>query len=273
MKNERLRTICDDIYTITGIKPVLYDAEMRLLYAHPLAMGEFCREVRKNPERSKRCLACDRAAFETCRRTGELCIYQCHMGLTEAAAPIQDHGTVIGYLLFGQLLSEADRPGIERQIRNEPRLQELLSGMDSTGEQIIRASARLMSMCTSYIHLQNILKRQQENLALSLADYIQNNLKEDLSVPTLCRQFGLSRSTLYTVSKNAFGMGISEYVRTRRLDTAVELLEQNTMAIYRVAEAVGIPDANYFSKLIRGHTGRSPKMLKKNKSYRLFTIQ
>lgn len=265
MKNELLKNICEDIYAITGIKPVIYDAEMQVIYAHPLSMGEFCKEVRKKPGRSQKCLACDRAAFETCRKTGELCIYQCHMGLTEAAAPIIDHGAVIGYLLFGQLFSENNRPEIENKIKNEPRLQQLLATMEPTEEHIIRASARLMAMCTSYIRLQNILKVQQESLALSLADYIEAHLREDLSVAFLCRRFSVSRGTLYNLSKQSFGMGISDYIRTRRLDAAVELLRQSNLPIFKIAEAVGLPDANYFTKLIRQHTGRTPRQIRNKK--------
>lgn len=265
MKNELLKNICEDIHSITGIKPVIYDAEMRILYAHPLSMGEFCCEVRKSPAQQQKCLACDREAFETCRRTGELCIYRCHMGLTEAAAPILDHGTVIGYLLFGQLLSQNDREKVAEKVRGNPRLTALLHAMEPTDEQIIRASARLMAMCTSYVHLQNILKTPAENLALSLADHIETHLKDDLSPETLMRRFGLSRSTLYNLSKTAFGMGISAYVRTRRLEAGIDLLQQGTLPVWRVAEEVGLSDANYFTKLIRRRTGQTPSALRKSK--------
>lgn len=264
MKNEALKNICEDIYTITGIKPVIYNAQMEVLYAHPLAMEDFCRAVRQSPERQKKCLLCDRAAFETCRRTGELCIYRCHMGLTEAATPILDHGTVVGYLLFGQLLSEKNRPAVELRVAREPALAALLAEMEDTPEEVIRASARLMAMCASYVHLQNAIKLPAEDLAVSLADHIDGNLKGDLSVPALCRAFGISRSTLYTVSKAAFGMGISAYIRQRRLEAAEELLRKGGMPICRVAEEVGIADANYFTKMIRSHTGKTPTALKKD---------
>lgn len=261
MKNQTLKNICEDIYTITGIKAVIYNAQMEVLYAHPMAMGSFCRAVRKSPARSKKCIDCDRAAFELCRRTGELCIYRCHMGLTEAAAPILDHGTVVGYLLFGQMLSEKDRPALAKRLASEPLLAALLQEMEPTEEEVICASARLMAMCTSYVHLQNAIKLPREDAAVSLADYIESNLKGDLSVPALCRRFGFSRSALYNISKKAFGRGISDYIRNRRLEAAEELLRKGTLPIGRVAEEVGLSDANYFTKLIRKRTGMTPKQL------------
>ena len=264
---ESFKSVCDDIYAITGIKPVIYDAGMQLVYAHPLSMGEFCQQIRCLPSMTERCLQCDRVGFEQCRKSGEINIYHCHMGLTEAVTPVVDHGTVIGYILFGQLLEKSARDEVAKTIRemqlpNEPLLLELLSCMTSADEEIIRASARLMSMCAHSIELQRMIKMQHGELAVSIADYIGENLREEITIGLLCRRFGISRGTLYTISRNAFGMGITEYIQSRRLDAAVELLRKNELPVYRVAEAVGIGDANYFTKLIKKRTGMTPKQLK-----------
>ena len=266
---EALRSVCQDIYDITGIKPVIYDASMHIVYSHPLSMGEFCRQVRMDPARRSRCLDCDRAGFAQCRNTGELFIYRCHMGLTEAAAPIVDRGTVIGYLLFGQLLEEQARDQIRQRLlhgdfANRELLLELLEQMDPTEPRIIASSARLMAMCASYIRLQHVLKRQHKDLALSIADYISQNYAQDLSICQLCRQFGISRGTLYTISKNAFGMGITDYIRSCRINAAIELLQSGDLPVCRVAEAVGISDANYLTKLIKTQTGMTPKQLQRH---------
>lgn len=265
---ELLKTVCSDIYAITGIKPAIYDAAMRLVYAHPLAMGAFCRAVRSDPAMAEQCLACDRAGFSQCRKTGEICIYRCHMGLTEAAAPIMDRGTVIGYFLFGQLLEESCRGRIIERIKsggfqNSQQLLDLLAEMEPTEEAVIRASARLMSMCASYVQLQHVVKVQHKDLALSIAEHISRNFAGEITMEQLCRQFGISRGTLYTISKNTFGVGITEYIRNCRIDAAVELLRSTDKPVYQVAEAVGINDANYLTKLIKKRTGRTPKELRR----------
>lgn len=266
---EQLTNICTDIYTITGIKPVIYNAKMQIIYAHPLAMCAFCKELRKDPINESRCLYCDQTGFEACRKSGELYIYQCHMGLTEAVAPIIDRGSVIGYLLFGQLLQNEAKEKIEEQIKkgsfgNKQLLLKHLAAMEPSEEHIIRASARLMAMCTSYLRLQNILKQQQEDLTAALTTYINEHLSEDLSSPALCKQFGISRSTLYVLSKNSLGMGIGSYIRNCRIKKAIKLLQSSSLPVYQIAEEVGIQDANYFSKLIKQQTGKSPKKIQKD---------
>ena len=266
---EQLKSICDDIYTITGIKASIYDANMRCLYGHPYTMSRFCRCVRKNPTLTAACYDCDRAGFARCRQTGEVVIYRCHMGLTEAVAPIMDNNAVIGYLLFGQILSGDALPQVKEAIQKgsiaeKAELLEALEEMEPAEERIIGASARLMSMCTSYIKLRDLLRIRKEGIAVQIDGFIGRNLKNtELSIPMLCREFGISRGSLYTLSKNEFGMGITEYIRKVRIREALNLLRRTDLPVFRIAEEVGIPDPNYLARLIKQTTGMTPKKLQK----------
>ena len=262
-----IKSICDDIYDITGIKTVLYDADMNCLFGHPYSMCDFCRVVRKSKENFEKCISCDRAGFEECRKSGETVIYKCHMGLTEASTPIIDNGVIIGYFLFGQLLSENARDEIRDKIEkgNYCDKEELLTHLDAipvTEDRVINASARLISMCASYIRLKNILNLEQENVAVSIGKYISENLSDPkLSISSICTYFSISRGTLYNISKSSYQMGITEYIRKLRIKKALELIQSSRQPIYRIAEAVGIFDSNYFTKLIKDETGETPKKL------------
>lgn len=263
-----MKEICDDIYDMTGIKAVFYDAKMQMVYAHPKAMGAFCKEVRGIKEMHRKCIACDQSAFAKARESGEICIYRCHMGLTEVVAPIIDRGELLGYLLFGQLLSEDASEYIACQIaalpfENKDYMINLLSEMEVTDERIIRASARLMAMCTSYVQLQKALRSKREGLGAALVDYVDEHLSDPLSVDVLCKALGASRGTLYNVSKQTLGMGVSDYIRSRRISAAISLLKEGELPICKISEAVGIDDANYLTKLIKKTTGKTPKQIKK----------
>lgn len=269
--NDLLQTVCSDIYTLTGIKPVVYDADMQILYAHPLSMGPFCQKIRSDPAVARRCRACDRAGLERCRNTGEICIYHCHMGFTEAAAPILERGIVVGYLLFGQLLEEGNRCRVIEQLRSgmykDPEiLSGLLEAVPTTETATILACARLISMCASYIHLQRAVMQSDADMARTLDSYIRQNCARDLSIAHLCRRFGISRGTLYNISKRAFGTGITEYIGSCRVDAAIELLQQTDLTVSRIAELSGIHDANYLTKLIKKRTGLTPTRLRRSRN-------
>lgn len=264
---EQIQEMFADIYDITGIKAVLYDADMRFVYAHPRSMGSFCRCIRRDPHMDSLCRGCDREGFARCRQTGELVIYRCHMGLTEAVAPVIDNDTVIGYILFGQMLSEGSREQIEDKVHqgNFPQKDTLLKAlaeMQTTEDRIVKASARLIAMCASNIRLKNILRLRREGLSVRITDYLATHLPEsELSIGTLCHEFGISRGTLYAVSKEAFGIGITEYIRHLRLNRAIALIRQGDLPMWRVAEAAGFTDPNYMARCVRQKTGMTPKKL------------
>lgn len=271
MKNiEQLRAVCEDIFQATGIRPVIYDADMRMLCAHPGGMSDFCAAVRACPGLAEKCFACDRAGFAQCRQSADICIYRCHMGLTEAAAPILDSGVVIGYLLFGQLLSRGERAAVERriarteEITDKAALLRRLDALEVIDEVKVRATAHLMTMCACYIRLHNLLRVQQESMAVHIADYIERRLADPaLSIDEICKAFAFSRSTLYAVSKQAFAMGVTDYIRSRRVERAAALLRTSDLPLYRIAEQVGISDADYLTKLIRKSEGKSPREIRK----------
>lgn len=266
---EEIRAICDDLYQITGIKAVVYDADMRILYSHPATMGPFCAALRRIPGISEKCLACDRSGLERCRRDRDICVYRCHMGLTEATAPILADGAAIGYLMFGQLLARDSRAEVLRRLdalkglEEKAALREEIIRMEETDEHTLRAAARLLSMCACYIRLHPLLRTQRQSQALPMAQYIEENLADPgLSIARLCAVFGVSRGTLYQRSRAAFQMGITDYIRQARVNAALALLRQTDLPLYAVAAQVGICDPDYLARLIKRQTGKSPRRLR-----------
>ncbi|MFD1904020.1 helix-turn-helix transcriptional regulator [Paenibacillus rhizoplanae] len=81
--------------------------------------------------------------------------------------------------------------------------------------------------------------------------YITEHIQEPLSVPVLCKAFSISKSHLYKLSEQNFGMGIAEYIRSLRIQMAKRLLGDTDSPIYEIAEQVGIPDYNYFTKAFK----------------------
>lgn len=261
-----LQEIADDIYTVTGIKAVFYDADRKQLFARPDTMGGFCQCVRKSNTLCARCLQSDEQSFARCKQTGETVIYHCHMGLIEVTAPVMENGTVVGYIQFGQLADQKE--DVRRRVEKTDALsgkQEALSALEQmplTDEGTIRASARLITMCASFVRLRTMLASRNEATATKLERFVMQKLcTEKLTVERICKEFGISRTTLYHLAKEHFGMGISEFIQKKRLEKAMTLLRQHTLSVSQVAEAVGICDANYLIKLIKKETGQTPKQI------------
>ena len=90
-------------------------------------------------------------------------------------------------------------------------------------------------------------------------DYIAGHYTdEQLSVEALCSHIHLSPTYFSTLFKREVGMSFTAYVTKVRMDEAARLLRETDEKTYRIAEATGFSDPNYFSYVFKRHFGQSP---------------
>jgi len=85
-----------------------------------------------------------------------------------------------------------------------------------------------------------------------------------LNVKTLAAEFGVRRAAFTDRFNAAMGMTPGAYLERLRLQNALSLLKQRRLAVAEVALRCGFTDANYFSRVIRRTTGRSPLEFRKH---------
>lgn len=265
---QQLRNATIDFYNLTGLLIVLYDESFNIVHCYPKKLSPFCTEVRRSGLLFEKCMQCDRYGLNLCKEKKELFIYQCHMGMTEAVAPIMDGSEIIGYLMLGQTLTENNRKDVMEQIDRLPdggpvdksTLHQHLEQIVPVTHEILCAATRIMEMCACYLCDKNIIRSQQDTLCREVDRYVRENLSSPtLSMQEICRRFSVSRSTLYTISRTAFGMGISDYIRSCRIDHAKKLLLKKELPIYEISRVCGFSAPNYFTKTFKQYVGVLPK--------------
>lgn len=88
-----------------------------------------------------------------------------------------------------------------------------------------------------------------EKLLNKIVNYLEENLtNSQLSVESLSREVGMSRSSLYNKLLELTGQTPVEYIRSYRLDKAAALMEKSDMTIAEIAYQVGFSTPNYFAK-------------------------
>ena len=262
-----LMTAIRDFYNMTGIKVALYDGARRFLYSYPESMCLFCKTVRESESLTLRCREFDNVGFDMCDKTKKPYIYHCHMGLAEAITPICEDDRIIGYMMMGQILCDGTRDQVKRAAEAAARetgisMEAFLRGLDefrSVNDDFIRSALNVMAMCVCYLYNNHIIRSRDEDLCDRLRNYVENHFAEELTVSMLCKMMYISKSKLYHLSITAFGMGITDYIRNKRIERAKELLLTTKRSVSEIGRTVGFADANYFTRIFKKEEGRTPK--------------
>lgn len=88
---------------------------------------------------------------------------------------------------------------------------------------------------------------------------IDSDIAAELSLRVLAEKQGITTGYLATVFKKETQKTVSEYIRERRISHAVHLLSSTNLQIQTVAMHCGIMDVQYFSKVFKRVTGKTPK--------------
>lgn len=106
--------------------------------------------------------------------------------------------------------------------------------------------------------LAGVMKGSSEDPIAQIGTYIEQHFAEELSLQGMSERFYLSREYISRRFKQQYGLNLSEYVLTIRMNEAKRLLETSRQRIYEVAQAVGFSDDKYFRKVFKKQVGVTP---------------
>ena len=113
-----------------------------------------------------------------------------------------------------------------------------------------------------------ILENEQELVAPStirkIMDEIKEHYTENITLPGLAEKYAISVSYLSELLKEHLQLSFSEYISSKRIQKAKELLADESLSIEQIAEQTGYNDYFYFTKVFKKNTGISPSKYRKN---------
>lgn len=102
--------------------------------------------------------------------------------------------------------------------------------------------------------------RQQENDVVNEAiQYMRENLNVKISLDDICHRVCVSVSHFSLLFKQKTGYSPIEYLIHLKIQRACQLLQFSALRIHEIAEAIGMDDPYYFSRLFTNTMGISPK--------------
>lgn len=89
----------------------------------------------------------------------------------------------------------------------------------------------------------------------SILHYLDEHYTEDISLDFLAEQFYISKYYLSREFKKEYGTTIIQYILTKKITNAKELLRYSSSSIEEIARLCGIDDASYFNKVFKKMEG------------------
>ncbi|MGW9319872.1 helix-turn-helix domain-containing protein [Paenibacillus chitinolyticus] len=91
-----------------------------------------------------------------------------------------------------------------------------------------------------------------------VSNYMQEYYDQSLTIASLAEQNNVNRNRLSYVFRTHAGMGPAEYLLKYRLNMAQRMLFTSDAPVQQIAQAVGIADPFYFSRVFKKQFGISP---------------
>ena len=106
----------------------------------------------------------------------------------------------------------------------------------------------------------------QKKLMEDILAYLENNYRDvNLNQAQVSDLFKISNYTLSRLFKNQVGIGFSEYVVSKRLECAKELLITTSYTIGEISNMSGFNSTSYFCKIFKVYEGVSPTVFRESR--------
>lgn len=138
-----------------------------------------------------------------------------------------------------------DNPDGYRSIYKQSNVEQIISWLNFFTEQLAE--------------LFNSRRKDYKNhIVTNVKKYINEHVREHLSLNEVAAVFGISPSYLSQLFSKYSDTGFSEYINICKVKESKRLLEEENLKVYEVAEMLGFESAFYFSKVFKKVEGVSP---------------
>ncbi len=105
--------------------------------------------------------------------------------------------------------------------------------------------------------------RQEDEFIVNLREYILERIDEaDLSGDRIGRHFGMSRTHLHRKLKALTDQPITDFVRSIRLQKALELIREDKLNVSEISYQTGFSSLSHFSRSFKKAYGKAPSEMK-----------
>ena len=98
---------------------------------------------------------------------------------------------------------------------------------------------------------------------IKIKKHLDEHYAEKITLDDLAKRFFIDKFYLSKIFKETYGTTVNNYLISKRITRAKQLLRFTDMTVDEIGVAVGMGDANYFSRMFRKVEGTSPSEYRK----------
>jgi hypothetical protein len=107
-------------------------------------------------------------------------------------------------------------------------------------------------------HIRGTQQRGTANAVVLAKEHMENHFTQPIQMNEVAQKAGCSRAPLILVFKRETGMSPNDWLKRRRVKSAIELLGTTNRKLEDVANATGFSSAQYCCQVFRKYTGKTP---------------
>lgn len=176
--------------------------------------------------------------------------------------PIRSHKNIT--FVFNTLLRKAAEAGGVHPIYTDDlssRYAVLIEKITNSDDVLKLHTDMIKEYCELVL---NLSTKDYSHFIKNIIEYIRINLDSDLSLETISKIVSASPSKISRNFKAETGESITDYINKARIDAATSLISDDRLSLTDIAFKVGFNDTNYFSKIFKRLTGKSPSDYRKD---------
>lgn len=267
---KQLSRMTADLHTLVGVRISILGSDGQSVCVSGSTVP-FCELIQACPEGSRRCRACE-ALGEEAAQARRL---HCHAGVCAAIQPVRTglRAEPAARLCASRFLEaspspeqrwEELRPALDWYPGNQDALRSAFLQLPRLSPQAMAALEGMLAALADSIRLRELIQPSGESDLRRLERFLDQHYTERLTLASVSAQLHIGRTRLCALAKElSGGETLFTMITHRRISAAKALLVQTDRPISAIAEAVGISDYNYFSKIFRSEAGASPSEFRK----------
>jgi len=263
----KINCALQDFYNATGIDIDLLRTDFSPASSYRMKNNRYCQAIQCTSAGKNACFCSDAALLDKCRESKKAEMHICHGCLVNVAIPLFYGDELIGYIIFGRMKPDTELPLPDEHLSalglDTGELRKYYHDIPLFDSDRIQSVSNVATMLAKYILLENMLKPDLSECLQSAVTFIDANLERELSVKEISKNANSSKSTLYKNFRTHFNCTVSEYIHTKRIERATELLTKTNLSIEEISQRVGFSSASYFCRIFKKQTGFVPVKYRK----------